>query len=54
MRALFYETWDETNRRYIEGTLNAIRETFKRRHESKHVRDACRSNIAFYRKHFPK
>ena len=33
----FQEAWDATNKRYIEGTLAAIRETYRRRHESKHV-----------------
>lgn len=51
MKTPFQETWDETNRRYTDGTLAAICETYRRRHESKHVREACRSNIAFYRKH---
>lgn len=50
----FQEAWDATNRRYIDGTVDAIRATYRRRHESKHVREACRSNIAFYREHHPK
>ena len=50
MKSAFQETWDETNRRYRAGTLDAIRNTFKRRHENRHVRQACRDNIAFYRK----
>ena len=54
MKTPFQEAWDETNRRYVAGTLDAIRETYKRRHESKHVRAACRDNIAFYRKVNPR
>lgn len=46
----FQEAWDATNARYIASTKWAISETFKRRHESKTVRNACRGNIAFYRK----
>lgn len=50
MSKQFTETWDETNRRYINGTIAAIRATYYRRHENKHVRQACRDNIKFYRK----
>jgi len=50
MKSDFQEAWDATNRRYVASTLDAIRNTYKRRHENKHVRQACRDNIAFYRK----
>lgn len=53
MKSDFQEAWDATNRRYVAGTLDAVRNTFKRRHENKHVRQACRDNIAFYRKVTP-
>ena len=46
----FKAAWDVTNQLYIANTKWAICETFKRRHESKHVRNACRDNIVFYRK----
>lgn len=48
--AAFQVAWDATNARYIADTKWAISVTFKRRHESKHVRNACCDNIAFYRK----
>ena len=48
----FRAAWDETNARYIACAEWAISETFKHRNDSKHVRQACRDNIAFYRKHF--
>lgn len=54
MKTAFEEAWDEDNRRYIARTLDAIQSTYRRRHESKNVRQACLDNIAFYRKHFPK
>jgi hypothetical protein len=44
------EASNATNQRYIVGTLDAIRNTFKRRHENRYVRKACRDNIAFYRR----
>lgn len=52
--AAFKAAWDETNARYIASTAWVIGEAFKRRHESKHVREACRDNIRFYRKHCAK
>ena len=52
--AEFKETWDQTNARYIADTKWAISVTFKRRNESKNVRQACRENINFYRKHCAK
>ena len=47
----FRAAWDADNERYRASTKWAIGVTFRRRHESKHVRDACRRNIAFYRSH---
>lgn len=46
----FLSAWNATNDFYVNQTKNAINETFKRRHESKHVRKACLDNIVFYRK----
>jgi hypothetical protein len=49
--AEFQAVWAEDNARYIASTKWAIGVTFRRRHESAHVRQACRENIAFFRKH---
>lgn len=50
MKSDFQQAWDDTNRRYIAGTIDAVRATYRRRHENKHVKNACRDNIAFYRR----
>jgi hypothetical protein len=46
----FQEAFNATNQRYINSTLDIIRNMFKRRHENRYLRKACRDSIAFYRR----
>jgi hypothetical protein len=46
----FQNAWNDTNQRYINGTINAIRILWNQRHTSKHHRQALKSNVQFARK----